>query len=289
MRAGDQRPLADELSEKEREYLLGVDEQRAPGTVAILAWIVHHGTRTLDPGLLQMFRAAAPTVQPTVLAVSSVPLPALDEEPAFDDDGEELNEVDRSEELEILQTRTEPDLAWRLERHWIVEWSANVDQPPPPVLFVGSRGVFALATALPPRSRPALAALGAFPVVTADEVRAAATFVGGSPLTPADCSRILTYFEETHLLAAASPGVTAAYWQARGGKGRRPSRVFQCGSAAMAYDDVLPGLEPSTTTETAPALWQLDATGTPTGAALLLLRAWRAYAGTLRRRGLQTV
>jgi hypothetical protein len=181
----------------------------------------------------------------------------------------------------LWSDQVEEDLAWRLERHWRVEWMDRHDNRRPPVLLVARRGVYVLGSPLPPKSRPALAALGAFPLITADELRATLAFLEAAPLSAPELSRILGYCEESGILTPAPESLAAAYWNSRRRRDRRPLRLFASAAAHLTRSCGIG--------EAWRSPWQLDIAGGPAFESRALLKKWKEGANDLRSRGVRSI
>lgn len=151
--------------------------------------------------------------------------------------------------------------AWRLERHWLVEWSdqrprstvrssakrnGKVETQPtreregpfrrPPVMMVDYRGVSIIGADLPPQLQPAVAALTAFELVTADELGATFRYLQLPVPAAPELSRTLRYLEEAGFLVLAPTELAEQYRRERGGLGRRPLRVYISAAFSLARD-----------------------------------------------------
>jgi hypothetical protein len=259
-----------------REYLFGNEgasaHDRTPDCHTVLVWRIPPGARLVDPALITAFRTEHNAGRARLLVIAPIPTSTTTFEMAL--------EIIPG----VLLVKEEVDFAWRLERHWLVEWS---DVPRPqrlPVIFESPAAVMVLGATIPPKMLPTLAALSAFPFITADELRAAAAFLDAEPTTAAELSRVLAYLEKFGLVTAATPGDIKRYWAARGRQDRRPLRV---------YANVLAPLVVSKRDESVTADWSspylLESGRLPRAEAAYLLESWRDTRRAFKARGLRTV
>jgi hypothetical protein len=215
--------------------------------------------------------------------------------------------------LELPDESPLAHFAWKLERHWLVEWSeddspftnaysgesgggerARHALPRPPVALIHSMGVSVLGAALPPRMRPVLGALVTFLLITADELRAAFHLAGEPVPSAPELSRALSYLESSGFLTVASAEDTERYRAERKSLGRRPLRVYT--SAAHCFNALADratlntnGRRPRLETASDWGSAKLDADGKPSLHARLLFTHWERDRLMLGLRGLRTV
>ena len=138
-----------------------------------------------------------------------------------------LLELQQDAEWTASRRTEEDDLAWRLERHWMVEWddlkpsrnaaagSPSVDTAAEPrggrsrpvravrpamLLSASDGGMVILGTELPPRLRPALLALPLFPIITSAELEAVFAALDSPIPNKSELSRTLSQLAAHGLL-----------------------------------------------------------------------------------------
>jgi hypothetical protein len=283
-------PIGDEFNRSEWQYLVGRLDPNADAFVTIRTWSVEANEWALAPEWLAEYRARTTSGGPqrNLLAVEYTYDPEGDHRI---EDAVTVEEFD--EALSDSSERSEIDFAWRLERHWHVEW---LDLPRgerrPPVVFLGSGfTTVLLGLDLPTRLTSAAAALVAFQLLTADELRAAFRFLGEPEPTAADLSRALSYFEEVGLIVSAAGPAVNQYWQTRS-VGRRPLRLF---ASVLSDARDWRAWTWSTQRDSPTALscgydprHGLNPEGTPGATARIELEKWQSYVLKLRARGLRS-
>lgn len=227
--------------------------------------------------------------------------------------------ADDEEEGDATPDGSEPtrleDFAWRLERHWIVEWSdfsdfwSGIDDqsaesiartaikrardriPRPPVALLHEFGAILVGADLPERLRPALGAILAFHAVTADELRVAFNYIGLPVPSASELSRTLGYLESAGFIFIADEEKATRYRQLRA-LGRRPLRLYM--STAWELNRLAPDAAagrkvPSSDWLDTSSHQVLSADGVPTDASLEILRQWSEMRSRLQWRGLSTL
>lgn len=269
--------VVEALSRPLREYLFGHEGASSlygiPECGTLLVWRIPPGARLVDPALITAFRTEYDAGRARLLVICPI--------------GASITTLEMALKIipGALMLDEEVDFAWRLERHWLVEWS---DVPGPqrlPVIFESPATVMLLGATVPPKMLPTLAALSAFPFITADELRAAAAFLEAEPTTAAELSRVLAYLEKFGLVTAATPDDVNRYWAARGRQDRRPLRVYANVLAPLLVSKMDP--EAGQSDWSSPYL--LEPGRPPRAEAGFLLESWRDTQRTFKARGLRTV
>lgn len=286
-------PIGREFSRSEWKFLVGLLDRRAEVFATVCVWDVHASEWALPPEYLAEYRCCTTSIgdRRHLLAVAYTYTPDIDTRIGAESEEFEVFE----EEVAQLSERGEIEFAWRLERHWLVEWlDLPRGQRRPPVIFLGTGfTTVLLGCDLPARLRLAAATLVAFPLLTADEIRSTFRFLGEPAPTASDLSRVLSYFEDIGLLVSATPAAADAYWKLRN-VGRRPLRLFA--SVLCDAHRWRPGRwrlvghdSPLGLSKFNPRPCALQSNGAPDDDTAFALDRWKSYVVKLRQRGLRTV
>ena len=283
-----------------------IGRRTAPHAIATEASVAQHAESPTPMHRRGKPGAPAHDTRPVVLAIIHGAMPQDDQLL----DGAQADRI--TDDNGLLDCELEP-FAWRLERHWLVEWSEShphlggrsnaqsKDSPDtgpthalsgrfrrPPVMMLEHRGVTIIGADLLPQVRPVLAALTAFEIVTADELRAAFGYLEMPTPAASELSRTLSYLEECGFLVVAPTEIAEQYRKRRRAIGRRPLRVYLSAPYPLARDlGALLGHRALDSGGAEPGMLGHD--GTPSAPATAELSRWNEMTEILRDVGLRTI
>ena len=155
-------------------------------------------------------------------------------------------------------------------------------------MMLEHRGVTIIGADLLPQVRPVLAALTAFEIVTADELRASFRYLKMSTPSASELSRTLSYLEDCGFLVIAPTEIAEQYRKRSRAVGRRPLRVYLSAAYPLARDLGALFSHPALDSGgTEPGMLSHD--GTPSAPAIAELSRWNEMTEILRDVGLRTI